>query len=193
MTGVPLNTSGYACVDYQGNSFPPTSTIAKELQPGSADQVVGGLKVGNIRLLASLDYVLNKNMMLGARAGYVLRTDPASPAFAPVHLEARFTYLVGHDAVHKKGLAPMLFLGAGAGEFDAYVPVTVNGMRPNESGVENAFVTAGPVFIAVGGGGRLLLGGRMAITGALKFQAAFGGTAGFLPGIAPELGIQFGL
>ena len=86
----------------------------------------------------------------------------------------------------------MLFAGAGAGEFDAYVPVTVNGNTPGVSGVENAFVTGGPVFIAVGGGGRLLLGRRAALTGALKFQAAFGGTAGFLPGIAPELGVQFG-
>ena len=45
--------------------------------------MVGGLKLGNVRLLASLDYALTKNVMLGLRAGYVLRTDPASPAFPP--------------------------------------------------------------------------------------------------------------
>jgi hypothetical protein len=193
-TGIPTNTAGYACVDPNtGVRFPNDAATAKLLTPGSADQVVGGLKLGNVRLLASLDYALNKNMLLGARAGYVLRTDPASPAFpAPIHLEARFTYVVGHDAVNKKGLSPMVFLGAGAGEFDAFVPVTVNGTG-GRTGTENAFVTAGPVFMAVGGGARLLIGQKVALTAALKFQAAFGGTAGFLPGIAPEVGIQFGL
>ena len=211
-TGNPTNTSGFACVDPpSGTRFPFNSTTAKQLTPGSADQVVGGLKLGNIRLLATLDYALNKNMLLGGRVGYVLRTDPASPPFAPLHLEARFTYLVGRDAVSKKGLTPMIFAGVGAGEFDAYVPVTVNGVcggklgpcgsapnAPNppnptaESGTENAYITAGPVFLSVGGGARWLFGRKTALTAALKFEAAFGGTAGFLPGIAPELGVQLG-
>jgi hypothetical protein len=37
------------------------------------------------------------------------------------------------------------------------------------------------------------MGRRTAITAALKFEGAFGGAAGFLPGVAPELGVQFGL
>ncbi len=194
-TGVPTNTAGYACVDPNtGNRFPESAMTAMAITKGSADQVVGGLKLGNVRLLASLDYALNHNMLLGARAGYVLRTDPALPAFAPLHLEARFTYLVGHDAVSKKGLSPMLFAGVGAGEFDAYIPVTVIGAMGTQlyKGTENAWMTAGPVFLSLGGGGRVLFGRRTALTFALKFEGALGGGAGFLPGIAPELGVQMG-
>jgi hypothetical protein len=48
------------------------------------------------------------------------------------------------------------------------------------------------VFFAVGGGARVLLSTKVAATAALKFEGAFGGAAGFLPGVAPELGVQLG-
>jgi hypothetical protein len=57
----------------------------------------------------------------------------------------------------------------------------------------NAWQTAGPFFLSVGGGARFGLGPSTALTGALKLQAAFGGTAGSLVGFAPEVGVQFGL
>jgi hypothetical protein len=58
---------------------------------------------------------------------------------------------------------------------------------------ENAWLTAGPAFVAGGIGVRLLLSKRVAVTGALKFGMAFGGSAGALFGIAPlELGLQMG-
>ncbi len=195
MTGAPTNSAGYACADpHTGNRFPQDAATAALITKGSADQVVGGMKLGNVRLLASLDYALSHNVLLGARAGFVLRTDPATPAFPPLHLEARLTYLVGRDPVNKKGLSPMLFAGVGAGEFDAFIPVTVNGAKGTQpySGTENAWMTAGPVFLSVGGGARVLFARRTALTAALKFEGALGGAAGFLPGIAPELGIQQG-
>jgi hypothetical protein len=213
-SGDPINSAGYACADPStGQAFPNNGVPALKLTPsqangaivpGSKDQVVGGTSLGNIRLFLSLDYALGKNALLGLRAGYVLRTDPASPPFAPLHLEARFTYLIGKDAVSKKGISPMLFVGAGAGEFDAYVPVTVNlripsataanGMNvPGNPGNEHAWLTAGPVFFSVGGGARWLVSPKVAMTGALKFEGALGGAAGFLPGVAPELGVQLGL
>ena len=88
----------------------------------------------------------------------------------------------------------MIFLGAGAGEFDAFVPVEVflNTSSGIAQGKENAWITAGPVFVAGGGGARLALGKKLAATGALKLQGAFGGQAGFLFGVVPELGIQLG-
>jgi hypothetical protein len=77
------------------------------------------------------------------------------------------------------------------GEFDAYVPVTV---VPNAgvSASENAWITAGPVFIAAGPGVRVKLGAKLAGTFAVKAEGAFGGSAGFLAGVAPELGVQLG-
>jgi hypothetical protein len=163
---------------------------------GAGDQVQGGFKLGNLRILASLDYALGGNVMLGARAGYVLFTDPAtaSPgaAFAPIHLEARLTYLLGKGAVSKKGMSPMFFAGLGAGEFDAYVPVKVYSTS-GEMKAENAWLTAGPVFLSGGGGLRYLLGKKTAFTAALRLEGALGGAAGFLFGVAPEAGLQFGL
>ena len=127
----------------------------------------------------------------------MLFTDPGSTpgaAFAPLHLEARFTYLIGHNALTKKGIVPMIFLGAGAGEFDAFVPVTVlSTSKPPAALPENAWLTSGPIFISAGGGARFNLSPKVAATAALKFEAGLGGAVGFLPGFAPELGIQFGL
>jgi len=64
----------------------------------------------------------------------------------------------------------------------------------NLSGQENAWLTAGPVFFSAGAGLRVLgfLSPRVALNVALKFEGAFGGAAGFLPGVAPEVGLQYG-
>jgi hypothetical protein len=194
--GLAVNSAGYSCVDpSSGSSFPSSLPIDKEIKQGTSDQVVGGLRPNNIRLFLSADYAAGKNVLVGLRAGYVLSTAPQGSAFAPLHLEARLSYLFGKDAVAKKGLSPMVFAGLGAGEFDAFVPVTVvitNSAGKVLSGTENAWLTAGPVFFSVGGGFRALFSPRVAMTAALKFEGAFGGSAGFLPGIAPELGVQFG-
>jgi hypothetical protein len=199
--GSPINAAGYTCVDPRsGMWFPSSAQIDHEIRKGSADQVAGGLNASNVRLLLSLDYALSHNVLLGARVGYVLRTDPL-PAFGRWHFEARLTYAIGHDALTREGLSPILLLGLGAGEFDAYVPVAVTLVTPGTpatpagqvlQGTENAWLTGGPLFMSVGGGARALLGRRTALTAALKFTGAFGGVAGFLPGIAPELGVQLG-
>ncbi len=194
---IPANSAGYACVDPStGNPFPGTGNAGKlvdqAIAQGTSDQVVGGLKLGNFRILLSLDYAASQNVMIGLRAGYVVGTDPLDAPFPPLHLEGRFTYLLGKNAVTKKGLSPMLFGGLGAGEFDAFVPVTVINKNVNRGATENAWLTAGPVFFSVGGGARVLFAPKVALTAALKFEGAFGGAAGFLPGIAPELGLQFG-
>jgi hypothetical protein len=205
--GSPVNTQGYFCVDGNGNLFPNGGVTLKDgtklsgsatngdIVSGVGDQVVGGISpLQNIRLLLSFDYALNQNMMLGARAGLVLGTAPTNQAFSiPLHLEARFTYLFGKNALTSV-IAPYAFLGLGAGEFDAKVPVTVhlNVNGTDNKGTENAWTTGGPVFFALGAGLRFGLGSRVALTAALKFEGALGGTAGFLPGLAPELGVAFG-
>jgi hypothetical protein len=203
----PTNGAGYFCLDPNTNlPFPANGVPALHLSNGMAntdingkdDQVQGGWGTKsvftNIRLLASFDYALSQNALLGVRAGYVLGTAPTNAAFAPLHLEARFTYLIGKNALTKTGLAPMLMVAAGAGEFDAHVPVTVNLSVGGviHSATENAWITGGPVFVAVGGGARYLITPGWALTLQAKFEAAFGGGAGFLAGLAPELATQFG-
>jgi len=196
----PGNSAGYECVD-PGTSanFPGSGRSGGMINglilqgPADGDTVGGGLLLGNIRLMASLDYALNANILLGARAGYVLFTDPASapgPAFPPIHLEARFTYLLGKDAITNP-IAPMLVLAAGASEFDASIGVQVR-LSTGRTLNENAWLTAGPIFGAAGVGARILVGKNVALTALVKGQAAFGGSGGSLVGIAPEVGAQMG-
>jgi hypothetical protein len=206
-----LNTAGtspltsgnpYSCLDSGGNAFPGNNgALNGNIQTGHSDQVQGGFGHGPLTLSLSIDYALNANMLIGVRGGYEVMTAPSGAAFAPIHAEARFTYLIGHDAIHQK-IAPMVFVAGGVGEFDANVPVNVfvcppTSMPPGQctnpqQGGENAWLTAGPAFGAVGGGVRMSLAKRIAATGAIKAQGAFGGTAGFLFGVVPELGIQYG-
>jgi hypothetical protein len=171
--------------------------------PNRLDFVKGGFAPGPLTLFASFDYALSPNFLIGARAGFELLTYPGSspgPAFPPVRLEARLTYLIGNRAINQS-FAPVLFAGGGAGEFDAFVPVkvTLNApvSAPYQPGVvtEDAWLTAGPVFATAGGGLRFAFGGEkknIALTALLKFEAAFGGTSGSLFGVAPELGLQYG-
>jgi hypothetical protein len=197
---------GYGCVDPStGASFPGTGPLGPgtnqqilKTSVGGGDDVDGGLAPGNLRVLASFDYAVSMNVLLGARAGYVAFTDPVSdhgqgvgPTFPAFHLEARLTYLIGHDALTEMVISPMLLIGAGVGEFDADESTQLLEASQKQALKENAWLTAGPLFALAGGGVRILLSPRIAATGALKLEAAFG--TRFLPGIAPELGVQFGL
>jgi hypothetical protein len=205
-----LNTAGYFCVDpNSGENFPTGPDFSTGGGYNSRitsrfDEVVGGPAFGNVRILATADYAVTPNVLVGARVGYTLFTTPAtgtpSSAFAPVHIEARVSYVFGRKALFESTVAPMVLFGLGLGEFDAFVPVTVEALLPNAMGqpvatsaTENAWLTAGPFFVAAGGGARILLAPEIAATAALKLEAAFGGSAGALPGLAPEVGVQFGL
>lgn len=197
-----LNSAGYGCVDPSSGAAFPNQADNARIQLGRSDQVQGGIAHGPLALMLSFDYALTQNVLLGARAGYELFTDPALHAFAPVHLEGRFTYLFGRDALTK--VAPMIFAGVGAGEFDAFVPVSVYlnaptmgqtsqyTAGPNTPNKFNAWVDGGPFFVAGGGGVRIPMGESVAANVAVKVQGAFGGSPGFLFGLAPELGLQLG-
>jgi hypothetical protein len=201
----PVNTVGYQCLDPgTSTNFPPivngkrNSMINANIQgpgPGNrvGDAVGGGFALANVRLTVSFDYALTMNILIGARAGYVLFTDPATSlgaAFAPIHLEARGTFLVGKDAL-TKSIAPLFLVAAGAGEFDASIGVVVQ-MKDGSPRNENAWITAGPIFAAAGAGLRFLIAPTVAATVAIKGQGAFGGSAGALFSVAPELGVQLG-
>jgi hypothetical protein len=192
-----VNTAGYSCVDPNTNqNFPGSNASANaSIRQGELDSVGSGIGFANIRALATFDYALTTNMLLGFRAGYIARTDPAlgrpGPAFPPLHLELRFTYLFGSDALTARTISPMVFGAAGLGEFDAFVPIYVvtNGTTQQP---ENAWLVAGPAFVAAGGGIRWKLGSSLALNVAAKLELGLGGAAGSLIGIAPELGLQYG-
>jgi hypothetical protein len=207
--GTAPSTPGnpYSCADpSSGAAFPGSDAMANMSIARNGDLVGSGLAVGNVRLLVSIDYALTSNVLIGARAGTVLRTDPIhtgfsppDPPFGPFHLEARATYLFGDRAILRT-VAPLALVAVGVGRFDAYVSVpvflnaySVAGMtHPAQTLTENAWLTAGPAFVAAGGGVRFLLPRHVALTLALKLEAAFGGTANTLVGGAPELGLALG-
>jgi len=194
-------TAGYTCLDPGTNApFPQFGKVHNSyIAPSGVDQVQAGFAFGNLRILASFDYALNANMMVGLRAGYVLFTDPATAgpgaAFAPLHLEARFSYFFGKKALVEQTISPLVFAGLGLGEFDAFVPVNVEANLPmvgSQRATEDAWLTAGPFFVAGGPGVRVMLSPTVAATVAGKIEAAFGGSAGTLVGLAPEIGVQYG-
>lgn len=92
----------------------------------------------------------------------------------------------------------MVLAAVGVGAFDAYVEVPVFSYAPGMTSgpvterTANAWITAGPAFVAAGAGLRVLVFDAFAATAAVKVETAFGGTAGALFGAAPELGIQVG-
>ncbi len=220
----PINSGGYYCVNGDGSDYPFRPSAGDHgnqnaaIQLGKDDKVQGGIAPGNIRVMVSVDYAINNNLLAGVRLGYVLNTYPGSAAsndgktFAPVHLEARATYVIGKDALMLPGARPYVFFGAGASEFDSSVGVSVSecpnsptmmptlpcGSPPTKS--VNAWQIGGPLFVAAGGGVRLALGSkdpgapppRSAILVGAKLTGAIGGSAGFLFIPAPELGFQFG-
>jgi hypothetical protein len=207
----PINSANYYCVAKDGSDYPyrPLGTADAAANPrgrentnlvsGTSDKVSGGGAFGNIRLMASLDYALNMNMLVGARLGYVLLTYPGQAAkddgksFPPIHLELRGTYLFGPDALEAK-VAPYVMVGAGISTFESSVKVTVVEVVPatNTKVAKDvdAWHLSGPAFITFGGGARIGINPRAAIMAGARVNLAFGNSFG--PSFGPEVGAVFG-
>jgi hypothetical protein len=201
-TAFPINSSNYYCVKSDGSDFPARTGNGAEnrnLVLGTSDKVSGGGAFGNVRVLASVDYALTMNLLLGARIGYVLNTYPGqaakddSKSFPPVHLELRGTYLIGADALLKK-VAPFVMVGGGVSTFETAVKVSVVSLDPatnKKSAMDvDAWQLAGPIFITVGGGARVGLSERAALMLGARVNLAFGNS--FAPSFGPDVGIVFG-
>lgn len=212
----PINDKNYYCAAKDGSDYPyrpedannPRVNEWRNLQENVSNRVSGGTAVGNIRVMAALDYAAAPNILIGARFGFVLNRNPAPSAgvdgknFAPIHLELRGTYVFGQDPLSKKGFAPLVFVGAGVSTFEAAVKVSVVESAPPREGSTcpantdrhcqdvDAWHMAGPGFFTLGGGGRYAFSPRAALMGGLRFNLAFGNST--QPSVGPELGVQFG-
>jgi tetratricopeptide (TPR) repeat protein len=201
----PVNTVGYFCTDSQGNDFPSRSdggaqNATLNTNPQYGDSLNLGSTVGDVRLGLSFDFALGDNVLLGARAAGVLRSYPGQAAqsngngfAAPIHLEARVTYVIGAQAT--TFFAPLVLANAGVGEYDAAAPVRVwrnVGTGPAESSYVNAWAVGGPVFAGAGAGFRVLFDPHVAGTVVGKFEASFGAKTPALLSIAPEIGLAYG-
>jgi hypothetical protein len=194
------NSANFYCTTPDGNDFPNRASAAENgtLTAGNAGNANGGIFVGNVRVMGTLDYAVSQHVLVGVRLGYVFDTYPAQAAkneghsfFAPVHFEARGTYLFGADPLQRTGFRPLVLVAAGLSEFDADQTVMVQqtgiaGSRPIQ-----AWHFGGPFFIAAGAGVRYAFSPYHAFTTALKLEGAVGSN-GFLPVVSPEVGVQLG-
>jgi hypothetical protein len=199
--GVPANAAGYYCTLPDGPDFPSRASTAENntIAKGGGGSAPGGLSGRDVRAMVALDYAFSASLLVGVRLGWVFGTTTSTAASrdghglsTPIHLELRATYLFGEEPLARSGFAPYLFAGGGVSELDAQTTVLVTqnnvaGQRPMQ-----AWITAGPVFVAAGGGGRFALSPRAAVLGGVRVMGAFGGVSGVLPSIAPELSVQYG-
>ncbi len=215
-----VNGSGFSVAR---SRTPGDQTI--DIVPGESDSVQGGLTPGNFRILASFDYAPTPNIMVGVRLGYVGGTYNGSAASGgveartlgiPLDAELRGTYLLGKDALAKKGLAGYGMIAAGVSQYSAEVGVTAistacsrvaNGTyqaqcpqspppppcptnKTSCTTVAEAWATSGPVFASVGLGIRYAFTPEVALLLGPRFNLAFGPT--ILPSLSPEVGLQYG-
>jgi hypothetical protein len=209
----PANDKHIYCyaTDVQSD-FPPRTPqgqiVNDQLQKGFAGNSAGGIVPGNLRVFASLDYALTANFLVGVRGGYVLLRYPSTLAAndgyafgSGVYVEARFTAVIGKDALKKDGFSPILFAGGGVSAFDAHTSDTAtlcgmmtstscNGVNPRPVKVD-LWYTNGPGFITAGGGVRYAPTARFALIGALRVNLSFGNN-GAIPTLGPEVGGQVG-
>jgi hypothetical protein len=198
--GKPVNSENYYCTNPDGTDFPSRTDPRQNgtiVHPGEAGQVGGGLQTGDIRVMLTADYALTSALMLGARVGYVLNSYTGHAAVkdghafgSNFHFEARGTYFFGHDPLAHVGVAPMVLAGMGAAEFDGSSTTVVSLTNVGGQLPVNAWKTAGPFFLLVGGGIRYAFSQRAAVTLAARLNAALGG--GLLLTYGPEVGVQYG-
>jgi hypothetical protein len=204
----PVNQQNYYCTESGGADYPYRLAGPGDVVPpgrgdnnaivvGTSDKVSGGGAFGNIRVMASLDYALNLNLLLGARLGYVINTYPGQAAkddgktFPPIHLELRGTYLFGKDGLLQK-VAPYGMIGAGISTFDTAVKVSVVEQVANVKTARDvdAWQLSGPAFMTFGGGARIGFSHRAALMAGLRVNLAFGNA--FAPSAGPDVGVVFG-
>ncbi len=211
------SANGYYCT-VNGQDFPTRGGNGQEdldIVKGKSDTVSPGFAPGNVRVLLSFDYAATSNLMIGVRLGYAANTyngQSASSGVGPFHGELRGTYVIGKDALDKKGIAPYAMIGAGVAQYSAQVGVTVISQAPSGKNfggtnspipppcaatdtscttVAQAWNVGGPGFASLGAGIRFAFTPSIALLFGPRFNVSFG-SASTLISISPELGLQFG-
>jgi hypothetical protein len=197
---VPINSSGYYCTNPDGSDYPTRQTVSENnaLATGNAGQVNGSPAVGNVRLLASFDYAVSPNVLVGARFGAVMHTNAGAAAASngrelknAIQIELRGSYVFGKNALAHSGFAPLVFVDGGAARFDSPQVVTVTQTGVPGQLPKTAWLTGGPGFAGFGGGFRYAFSQRIAFNASAKVAFAFG-ASGVFPTLGPEAALQYG-
>lgn len=146
-------------------------------------QVNGGPRLATMRILASFDYALTSNFLVGIRAGFAFGGGPkswtytsrdatessitAGKSFFPVHIEPRVTY--HFMSLGKGGIHPYVHIGGGMAQVDAKMNVPIcnrtaeNCLRADglaDTRQVAVYKRLGQGFATVGGGVLYPFGGR---------------------------------
>jgi hypothetical protein len=193
----PPSSDPFYCTDPGGGDFPSAAQNG-HLPAGQGGHVDAGVRGGDVRVLVAIDYAFSRNLLVGARLGYVLNAYTgdaavrAGHALGPkVHGEVRATYVFGRDPLAREGFAPTAFVSAGLSEFD--VQTSTHVVFDNVAGEVpvHAWLTSAPFFAAVGGGLRYQFSPRIELTIGARLNAAISGN-GVLPSFGPEVTWQTG-
>jgi hypothetical protein len=210
----PANDRHFYCTDASGTDFPARTlagqTVNDQLSPGTAGASGGGIDLGNVRIMASVDYAATGNLLVGVRGGVTLLTYPGKSAvtdkFATgsiLYGEARVTGLIGKEPLRRSGIAPILFVGGGYSAFDAHATGVATRCKTMTASCNptmvaapldvpvNLWITNGPGFVDVGGGVRYAPMPKLAFIGALRINLSFGNN-GLIPTAGPEVDAQYG-
>jgi hypothetical protein len=204
--GLLANDRNIYCTDPSGADIPPQNMQGPAVNlalmtPAEAGVSSGGYGLANLRLFLSIDYALNSNFLVGVRGGYVFLKYPGTfgvpdtYSHSGAYLEARLTALIAKDALRKDGVAPMIFVGAGASAFDGHTSSTVV-LRPASGAPAqpvnvDLWQSNGPAFADVGGGLRYAPIAQVGLMAAVRLNLAFGNN-GTVPTFGPEVGVQIG-
>lgn len=231
-SALPVNKNNMYCTTQSGGDFPFRTSPAQNnslctaaqqaagVCPGdAAGNSNGGITPANLRIMASFDYAVTKNLLAGARLGVSLFVYPGQAASTDgrafglerLYLEGRGTWVFGDNPLADSGIHPLAMLGIGAAEFDAHTssfvavcpeaatnPPAGQCSRPSAANYQapvtghvNVWQTNGPFFVTLGGGVRWNVADSIALTAALRVNGSFG-VNGLVPTFGPEIGAAYG-
>ena len=102
----------------------------ERLSDVAGNEVKGGLAMATARIMASFDYQVLPNFMVGGRLGFALNGGPVDDvadqkSFLPLHLEVRLSRLLSKTPFKKGGFTPYVGFAAGVAQVDSKAPVEV--------------------------------------------------------------------
>jgi hypothetical protein len=192
--GSPKNVAppAFTCFDSEGFVYNDYG-IPKASDPdlGTGNEIKGGPRRSNLRLLIDFSYLLGKNFTVGARLGYVLNTQPDRP-LAKFHGEARIAYWLGGDPFAQQSLRPYVAAMGGLAEvndkFSVQVFETQAGYDMNPT--LDVWRRGARSFAGAAVGVMIPTSSNMGILAELKVQTFFPTSASTL---SPSVGYALGL
>jgi hypothetical protein len=198
--------ASFKCFDSTDSEYlgvPETGTVGEK----RGNAVKGGPHLSTFRVLVGLDYLVARNISVGARVGYATGTMPGR-SLSALHLEARFTYWIGKNPFRKTRLRPYVSAFGGLAEIDDKFTVTIRECQPlpgsdcakirQDVGAPSdlplqqdltVWHKSGGTFAGVSGGVMIPVGSKQGVMAELKVQGLFP-NAGFA--VSPSVGYALG-